>query len=357
MSRPSVQTSEKIAAQAARWVARRDAGLSDTERAEFERWCEADPRHASAVEHYNETWSVFDRPREADAILHALHGRVRRQRQMTMGLAAAAVVALAAFWSWRAPVTTAPTPIAHAGGVLLAPETRTLEDGSIVELNRGAEIAVAFTPELRRVTLLKGTGHFQVAKNPARPFVVEVDGLRVRAVGTAFSVQREARQFEVLVTEGRIAVEKNTPVPVDPAHDPGIPTAPTPALAIAAAAVPLASVGPGECVVVPVEIPAEPLAVVTVSPEEMAERLTWRAPRVEFSDTPLEEAVATINRSARRPDAWQIVIDPAARALAREPVSGVFNADNTEAFVRVLELSFGVRTERRDRQIVVRARE
>lgn len=348
MSSRTRQTVEQIAGTAAQWVARRDAGLSTEESAEFAHWCAADPRHASAVEHYAATWSVLDRAGEGGAILDQLRVRVRRRRQQVAGMAAAVAVALTAAWQWRRHEATVTTEtVAATAGVLRAPETRTLADGSVVELNRGAEIIVEFTPELRRVVLARGTGHFQVTKNPRRPFVVEVGGMQVRAVGTAFSVQREAQQFEVLVTEGRIAVEQ--PAVVAAA-----------AGSVQAAAAPLASVGAGERVVVPVVAPAAsaaPLAVVAVSPDEMAERLTWRARRVEFSDTPLDEAVALINRSGRRKDGVQIALDPESRALAREPVSGVFSADNAEAFVRVLELSFGVHSERRGNQIVVSRRD
>jgi transmembrane sensor len=57
------------------------------------------------------------------------------------------------------------------------------------------------------VVLERGEAHFQVAKNPARPFVVVARGVEIRAVGTAFSVGLESTRVEVLVTEGQVAVE------------------------------------------------------------------------------------------------------------------------------------------------------
>ena len=64
-------------------------------------------------------------------------------------------------------------------------ESRALDDGTVVELNGGAEIEVQFTAAERRLRLVRGEAHFQVAKNPLRPFVVEAGGVAVRAVGTA----------------------------------------------------------------------------------------------------------------------------------------------------------------------------
>jgi len=84
---------------------------------------------------------------------------------------------------------------------------------------------------------------------------------------------------------------------------------------------------------------------------DFSAKLAWRSPRLEFSGTRLGEAVALINRYNR----VQFVIeDP---ELANLRVSGVFGAVNTDAFVRVLEASFDVQSERRsDHEIVLRGR-
>jgi transmembrane sensor len=81
----------------------------------------------------------------------------------------------------------------------------------------------------------------------------------------------------------------------------------------------------------------------------MVDRLAWRSPRLEFSGTPLIEAVALLNRHNR----VQFTIeDP---VLARLRVSGIFGATNTDAFVRLLEATFNVRAERgRENEIVLR---
>jgi len=56
------------------------------------------------------------------------------------------------------------------------------------------------------VRLVRGEAHFTVAKNPARPFIVEAGGVAVRAVGTAFDVRHADGAIEVLVTEGKVHV-------------------------------------------------------------------------------------------------------------------------------------------------------
>ena len=82
-----------------------------------------------------------------------------------------------------------------------------LEDGSTVELNSRSRIRVRFSAGERAVELLEGQALFQVAKDTRRPFVVCIDELQVRAVGTQFDVNRKTTGTTVTVVEGRVAVE------------------------------------------------------------------------------------------------------------------------------------------------------
>ena len=74
--------------------------------------------------------------------------------------------------------------------VIPRPERLTLADGSVAELNHGGKFEVAFTATERRLRLVAGELHVTVAQNPTWPFIVEVDGIVVRAVGTVFNVRR-----------------------------------------------------------------------------------------------------------------------------------------------------------------------
>lgn len=328
---PHTGEPEEISAAAARWVARRDAGLDTAGQAELERWLRADPRHPAAFSRFAQAWSSLDRP--GAPILRELGQRARGRRRRRLRAAVAVLVVgitTGLWWQWKMPARHAFVPVASATAYIV-PETRVLPDGSRVDLRESAEIEVRFAPSgPRRVALLRGEAHFAVAKDASRPFVVESGGVRVRAVGTAFSVQHGANEIEVLVTEGRVAIES--------------------------AAGLLATVGAGNRAAVPLAHGAS--AVVEPLAAEHAEaRLAWRVPRIEFSDTPLARAVDLMNAAPRAPDEVtrpRLVLDPAALELSREPVSGLFRAGNADAFVRVLELSLGVRAERRGDEIVLR---
>lgn len=329
--------SEQIDHLAARWVARRDAGLNSTEQAELSTWLRADARHQAAFDRFEATWTTVGRPRQAGAtagLARELAALQRRRRTRTLAAAAAAAVLLVAtgvLWNARGRRTDAP---AESQIVISMPEQRRLPDGTTVELKSGAEIAVDFSAAWRRVRLVRGEAHFAVAKNPARPFVVDASGVSLRAVGTAFAVKLEENSVDLLVTEGRVSVDH--------------PAAQSVTTTTASLEKPLAFVDAGQQVDVAANAAASgPLQVRTVAAEELAARLAWRIRRAEFSGTPLSEVVALLNRYTKE----RFVIDDA--ELARVPLSGLFRLDDSEAFVHLLETGFDVKAENRGANVIV----
>lgn len=250
-----------------------------------------------------------------EVVRHVEARRRRRVRRRIAGVAGIACLGLVGAWLFpQAAATLAVPPIAAVSTVVVAPETRTLADGSIVELRPGAEILVEYGPSTRRVVLRAGEVHFQVTKDAARPFVVVASGVEVRAVGTAFSVDLGKHAVDVLVTEGRVAVT-SPPATVEA----------TPAVAM---------VDAGQGTTVSLEV-AGAAAVRSVPSGERRERLNWRVPLLEFSGTPLAEAIPMFNRHGRR----HLVLDP---ALGRLQLSGTLRADDTDSLFILLRNEFGI---------------
>ena len=85
-----------------------------------------------------------------------------------------------------------------------------LADGSTVWLQSGSTLACdgSFGAESRNVKL-RGEGFFDIAKDPERPFTVEVEGLRIRVHGTKFNVNTslEDRTVAVSLVEGSVALD------------------------------------------------------------------------------------------------------------------------------------------------------
>lgn len=322
---------ERAGLQAAEWVVKADRGLTAEEQDEFFAWLASDPRHGDCFARKKRTWKEFNLLAEwcpehsgepNPRLLEAGPRSQRRWRILGGALAVAAGVALAlVVWQpWRtlAPAwpETAPTTAGH----------RVLTDGSVVELNRGSEIDVQFTAEERHVRLLRGEAHFTVARNPQRPFVVSIDAVRVRAVGTAFNVKRAASLVDVLVTEGSVQVNA-------PARTGGEPAPEAPVLAA------------GQRTLVSLSPDGPPPQVRDVSAEEIVDRLAWKPRLLDFSSVALSKVVAEFNACSARTHGPRLVIaDPELEAVS---IIASFRSDNVEGFVRLLELTAGVRAERR----------
>jgi transmembrane sensor len=326
------------------WLARRDAGLSVGEREQLRAWLAADPRHAAAFAAADVARTELDWPLHAgatDEILAGLERRARRRhrRRATVIATAAAAVILLVAAAWRGSPGPDQGTATMPSMVVKVPLQQTLPDGTIVDLKEGARITTEFTARTRRVTLAQGTAHFRVTKE-SRPFVVDASGVTAQALGTAFSVELERGTVSVLVTEGRVAVNKDSAETATAAST-AAPAAPPEPLAIldAGRAVSV-SIAPHTATAAP--------AVAEIPAQEVEDRLAWRIPRLEFSGTPLREVVARVNQHNVR----QFVIADA--SLERLALSGVLRADKVDALVAMLESDFDVKAEGQDGTIILR---
>ncbi|MCX6951182.1 MAG: FecR domain-containing protein, partial [Verrucomicrobia bacterium] len=251
--------------------------------------------------------------------------------RLVVGCAAALALGALGWWQWGRVASSAQHYATSAGGY----ERVVLADGTVVELNASSEVSVALTPGERRVALLRGEGHFTVAHDRARPFIVSAGGVAVRAVGTAFNVRLLASAVEVLVTEGKVSVSD----PVAPAASLSAPTF------IAANERTLIATAPAAA---PSAVaPAASPVVERIAPDAIREALSWQERKLVFSDTPLRDVIAQFNCRNR----LQLVLGDA--ALGERPVGGTFAADNAEAFVRLLEGSGSIAVERQGETVVV----
>jgi len=333
--RPS---SQALAEQASLWLARRDRGLTPSEQDDYMQWIVADPRHAEAMMQHA---AAFERmmhlyewqpwhTTEGNPDLFAPRRRVRWWPwAASVVLAAAVAVGLSFIYSWHAPAAPAVT------SYLQVNERLALPDGSRVELKDGSRIVVQYSDRERRVKLTGGEAQFSVWQDARRPFIVEAGGIEVRAVGTVFNVRLEDRTVAVLVTEGRVKVNREAPA------------------ATSGGSVAEVMLAAGEQTAVPLAVDAVQAApvVVPATSEQISQSLAWQTPRLQFVETPLAEAVAVFNRLNR----FQIVIGDA--ELGRRLIGGTFRPDNVEGFVRLLETTLDVRSDRRgDHETVLRRR-
>lgn len=207
---------EPVRAQAADWFARMRGPNADASRAAFETWY-ADPAHARAYDQLAARW-------EQSAFIGATGlGRERSLRRMSFiarhpAIAAAAAMVALVGGSMVVLTELSPphaktefAPLASSARFESATANRdvTLSDGSHVTLDQSSIMLVEYSPARRKLRLEQGRARFDVAHDPARPFVVMAGASEVTAHGTLFDVALHGRTAMVTLLKGSISVRSS----------------------------------------------------------------------------------------------------------------------------------------------------
>ncbi len=90
------------------------------------------------------------------------------------------------------------------------PVVDTLPDGSVVTLNKNSSLNYPskFKGNARAIAL-KGEAFFNVTPNKEKPFVINVNDVQIKVVGTSFNVRSENGVTEVIVETGVVQVTRN----------------------------------------------------------------------------------------------------------------------------------------------------
>jgi transmembrane sensor len=331
-----LRAAEVAATEAADWYARlRAEDVSEIDAARFRAWIAADPAHRREFEAIDDFWDDLEVIAQSPEVLRehrsisgrraaAMRGNNRAGRRIAWAAAAALLLVIGALaWIYRGRADRYVTDIGEQRIV-------TLSDGSVITLNTATEVRLHFSTDRRGVELISGQANFDVAKDAARPFIVTAGSRSVRAVGTQFDVFKSGDRVTVTLIEGKVTV--------------------TPAIASAASAVRTSNPKLDDIVLAAGEQLSYSLKSGPTAPQnaDIPRVEAWRARKLDFSDTPLTEAIAEANRYS----VIQIVLKAPAFKDAR--ISGRFEAGRNDLFAEGLEGYFHFRVERSgDGQIVL----
>ncbi len=309
----SIPSAKEIDDEAADWAARVDGRDLDTDHdVEFQAWLAGDPRRSGAFLRAQAAISFLDRGRALAGSDSRADEPLRPSRRTLLTGAGGAVAA------------------AMAGGtVFLAQQHQRLDtqlgeirrvplaDGSLVAINTTSALDVTMKPKSRQISLRRGEAWFQVAKDAQRPFVVSAGLVRVRAVGTAFSVRRDGDGVDVMVTEGVVETWAEGQ------------TGPRQRL----------SAGNR------VQLVGYSAPVVAESPSLIERSLAWRNGEIALDGESLGDAASQFNRYNSR----QIIIEDA--DLARERFVGLFRTNEPESFAAAVAATIGAKVREDDKVI------
>jgi transmembrane sensor len=311
----------QIQAECREWVVLLHSGeATDADRARFDTWLRADPRHRAAYDLLQLVWDDISKLRHL-ADLEPVPAQ-RPTRSRTLPWAAAAAIVGFAIFAIQSRYQTSPAPVV-ASAVEFSQDystrlgevrTISLPDGSSLTLGAYSHATVKLVANERRVTLDRGEAYFEVAKDAARPFYVNAQSAAVRVVGTRFDVRLGSSHVRIAVDEGAVAVNDR----------------------------PAAVSGGQRIDVLPNGTLTEPARI------DEGEVAAWREGRLVYDGAPLSEVVADLSRY--RPDVT--LKSPAAGELR---VTAGLRVEQIDQFVDRLPDILPVRVTRTEETITIDA--
>jgi transmembrane sensor len=322
----SMARASQIEKQAARWVTWVDSGAESADRqADFIAWLVADSHHRAAYRTLSRAWrrmDILSKLRNADFAPISPPPRRQRNYVPALALTALGVIAVAVVLRWMGSPEPQWNMYRTGRGAL---QSLTLADGSSVTLNTDSELHVQAAASRRTVRLIRGEALFDVRHDPARLFEVATGNIRVKDIGTEFSIRRlDERHVQVLVKDGKVRIERV-------------------ALAAEGQSKTVASVdlAAGETIVVDEGRTDLYMGEIRKLPvTEVERKLEWTDGRIAFSGESLSEAIAEFNRYNQR----QLWVADAGIGQLR--IGGQFDATDFDGFVKTLNKAYGLHGQR-----------
>lgn len=243
---------------------------------------------------------------------------------------------------------------------------RVMPDGSILWLNSNTTVNIDYSESYRRINLIKGEAHFEVAKDATRPFEVYAEDRLVRAIGTAFTVHKLNGTIEVLVSEGTVelAIVDNTLVVIPDDYDvieieqnfqhsaqqkpeSNLTSPNTLTMANSAVNQPtkvkkmLGTLSAGQRISIPID--NDNISDIDeLDTSEVTRFLSWKEGKLVFAGESLEEVIKEITRHT---PVKIDVLDPELKSMR---IGGQFKVGETDTLFYVLESGFGISVNKLD---------
>lgn len=326
MSIKSVSGDAAARAEARRWFLAMRNAPSLRQKAACDKWREAHPAHEEAWQTIESVWqdSSVAVQKLAEKEANVLSGylaamdkkqarKATRRRVSSAAALCMMLVMLTGLWlqnpSWIQNLSA--DQVAAKGErreVLLA-------DGSKVLLDADSAFSVDFTPQARRIRLLRGGAFFDVVPSKT-PFIVDTHAGCVRVLGTQFDVRLQENSGVVTLARGSVAVSsKGQPQPT--------------------------IIKPGQ------QVAFSPQGVAAPASVNVEDAMAWQGGRYIFYRARLGDVMRELERY--RPG--RVVISYS--TLADQRVTGSFSLDDTDKALDSLQASIGFRMRKVTNYLVI----
>ncbi|MEM8546625.1 MAG: FecR domain-containing protein [Pseudomonadota bacterium] len=320
--------------------------VTSADREALQRWLDEDLSHEEAYDRAVTYWAALDHLRmedidaelrppglahQAGGLLTGVLGWIRQP--FARAMAAASFIALLAISVWTFMVseeTTAPTvaeTVAEFSTTVGQTRSVTLADGSTAMLGPKTHITVRFSENARSIAFGNGAALFNVTSDPSRPFQVTAGALAATALGTQFDVRAAGGTYRVAVAEGRVEVSY-----------------PSSANGASIGGQQIERLGAGQEVTATVQ--AGLSAPRQVALKDIA---SWTDNRLVYFSASLSEVIADVNRYSSVP--VKLAFEDV--ELAKQRVTGSFDAGEIDRMLRLITLAFPVEIDRNDKSVIL----
>jgi transmembrane sensor len=198
------------------------------------------------------------------------------------------------------------------------PQTDTLADGSVITLNKKSALTLSekYNKKERRMTLT-GEAYFEVAHDIERPFIVEVQDVEIKAVGTAFNIDNttDSHFVYIMVTDGKVKIASKAEE---------------------------AYAEKGQTAVYDVQTGA-----ITIEKKEDKNKVAYKTRQLHFDETPLSMALLQLSK------AYDISFILSNKNLENCPLTVSFDNKSLDAILEILQSTFSCTTEKTNEAVVL----
>lgn len=188
---------------------------TDQQRQQVEEWC---AQSADNQKYFEQLQTIFEKAAlvadnssyNADAAWKKVKTKIQSKQHTPAAwsylriAASVALIAISGFWAYQQFFSDT-SRVTLASSLVVVKDS--LPDGTKVVLNKQTQLSVAYDAKKKKGRIkLKGEASFEIKHDQEKEFIVEVEELLIRDIGTVFNVEAypENNTVEVTVQEGEV---------------------------------------------------------------------------------------------------------------------------------------------------------
>lgn len=318
------------------WLAKIDRELTSQEEKQLEAWLAADEQHQQILFKMAKLWDKMSQLKRLAKLFPVEEKRAQPLAGWRTSIAASVVLAISVgLWGigYGTNLFSDKEHLVYSfSHNTSVGENRVvyLPDNTKLTLNTDSLLEVRYFDSYRLLELKRGEVHVEVAHDKSRPLSVVAGNKIIQAVGTAFNVQRNNLNVELIVTDGKVIIGKIDPLQPIVHDDLDIPEG-----AMSVSKGEMASLG---------QIQNK---LQKIDSRSLSANLSWQQGNLIFNGETLEQALIEVGRYT------SVKFSIENDALKTIKIAGRFKTGDVNGLIKALNSNFNIKIDRITEKLVV----